>query len=159
MLALGIALSLALSGCSARATFYSKTGAVYSALVPRAVRCDEGEAQAVVDAGGVAIGTIAAKSLRADTNNDDLWMKAMREAGKRGGTHVVLTEKGVDTFTVSSPAQVLKSCTRDRHSYECEKTYIPPSEETYERPTAKFVVFRVPPEAWGKLPDSLRPAP
>jgi hypothetical protein len=40
---------------------------------------------------------------------------------------------------------------------ECQTTYTPETTSTYEKPTAKFVVFRVPPPSWARLPESLRP--
>ncbi|MFT3775175.1 MAG: hypothetical protein QM820_58250 [Minicystis sp.] len=152
------ALGAPLSGCVASAKFYSKTGAAYAPLVYRAVRCEEGEVPAVLAAGGMPIGTIAARSITVTATNDDLFEKALRAAGQNGGTHVVLTERGIESFTVTNPGTVQKRCVQTGDAVDCQRTYTPPTETTYEKPTAKFIVLRVPPERWGLLPPQLRPA-
>ena len=152
------ALGAPLSGCAASAKFYSKTGAEYDALVHRAVRCDEGEVNAVLAAGGMPIGTIATRSLTVLATSDDLFEKALRTAARNGGTHVVLTERGIESFTVTNPGRVEKRCVNDGYAIDCQRTYTPPTQTTYEKPTAKFIVLRVSPERWGALPPSLRPA-
>ncbi|APR76511.1 Hypothetical protein A7982_01858 [Minicystis rosea] len=153
-----VSLAAPLAGCVASAKFYSKTSAEYAPLVYRAVRCDEGEVNAVLAAGAMPIGTISARSLAVIATNDDLFEKALRTAGKSGGTHVVLTERGLESFTVTNPGTVEKRCVRNGDMIDCQRTFTPPTQTTYEKPTAKFVVLRVPPERWAALPPALRPA-
>jgi len=154
-----VALSVPLSGCVASAKFYSKTGAEYVPLTHRAVRCDEGEVDAVLAAGGLPIGTISARSLAVIATSDDVVEKALRNAARSGGTHAVLTERGMESFTVTNPGRVEKRCVRDGDVVDCQRTFTPPTQTTYEKPTAKLVVFRVPPERWAALPPTLRPVP
>lgn len=150
-------LLLALSGCAASAHFYSKNGQVYPELTAQAVRCDEGEIRAVMNAGGFPIGVIDAKALRINASDDDLAVTASRIAGKNGGTHVLLTEKGIETFTLVNPAQKQRQCVREYGKLDCTTTYTDATTSTYEKPTAKFVVFMVPRERWGQLPPMLQP--
>jgi hypothetical protein len=154
-LVLPIVLSVA---CAATATFHSKNGQTYAPLTERAVRCDEGEARTVVAAGGEVIGTITAKALSVRGDDDDVADKAAAVAAQSGGTHVVLTDKGVEYFTVTNPGVETKDCKKDGQDVDCQTTYTPATETTYEKPTASFLVFRVPLAGWDKLPETLRPA-
>jgi hypothetical protein len=72
---------------------------------------------------------------------------------------VLLTNKGIASFTVLHPGEKDKTCVQSDDRVDCTTTYVPPTETTYTEPTAEFVVVRVPMDAWGKLPDVLRPAP
>ena len=153
------AFSLALvMACAATATFHSKNGRAYDRLTDRAVRCNENEAKTVVAAGGEAIGTIDARALSVRADDDDVADKAAEEAAKSGGTHIVLTDKGVEYFTVTNPAVEQRHCTKEGRDVDCETTETPATETTYAKPTASFLVFRVPLTGWEKLPDSLRPS-
>lgn len=155
-LALG-AMLFTLSGCSASAQFHSKTGRAYRPVTAQAVQCDEPEARLVASAGADVIGTISAKGLHVRASDEDLVEKAAAVAAAKGGTHVVLTDKGVEQFTVHSPAQKTKQCVRDDNEVQCQTTYTPASERTYSKPTASFVVLRLRPEDWPRLPSALRP--
>lgn len=153
---LAIAL-FSLFGCAASAHFYSKTGRSFEAVTKRAVRCEENEVAAVTAAGGEPIGTISAAALSVQATDEDVAEKAYKTAAKNGGTHVLLTEKGIDYFTVTTPGQKEKNCTDNGETVDCKTTYTEPTTSVYEKPTAKFVVFRVPAENWAKLPPQLRP--
>jgi hypothetical protein len=153
-----VALAAAV-GCAASATFHSKTGREFPRVTRQAVRCDEDEAKRVAATGGEVIGTIDARAITVQATDEDLADKAATVAGDNGGTHVVLTDKGIEYFTVYNAAQEHTQCAEAQGTVDCQTTYTPASTSTYEKPTAKFVVFRVPPARWGELPDSLRPGP
>jgi hypothetical protein len=152
-------LAALLSACAATAHFHSRTGADYAPVAIRAIACSEDEARAVTAAGGIPIGTVDAKALAVNATEGDLTDKAAKVAADRGGTHVVLTARGIESFTYAQPGQSETVCQRVEGGRDCQTTYTPPSETTVEKPTAAFVVFRVPPEKWTALPESLRPAP
>lgn len=158
MKGLAISLALVVSGCAATATFHSKTGASYAQLVPRAVRCDDGEARAALAAGGVVIGTVTAKALSVRATPDDVADKASLVAAEHGGTHFVITERGIDTMTVTHPATTDTQCVETDDASSCQTTSTGPTESTYEKPTASVVVIRVEPPAWTALPAQIRPA-
>jgi hypothetical protein len=151
-------LSVVLWGCAASAHFYSKNGQAYPPLTQQAVRCEENEIRAVIAAGGFPIGVVDARGLRIDATDNDLAYTAAKVAAKNGGTHVLLTEKGIETFTVTTPGQVQKQCQAGDGTVDCETTFTPPTTSTYEKPTAKFVVFVVPRQGWARLPPTLQPA-
>lgn len=152
-----VSLGVALAACAASAQFHSKTGRTYATLTERAVRVDEAEAKAVVAAGGEVIGTISARALSVRADDEDLADKAAEVAGDSGGTHVVLTEKGVEYFTAQTPGRSDAQCAGTDTTVDCTSTYTAPGSTTYEKPTAKFIVFRVPGQNWAQLPQSLRP--
>jgi hypothetical protein len=151
------ALFVAAAGCAASASFHSKTGRAFPRVTPQAVKCDENEAKRVAAAGGEVIGTIDARALTVQATDEDLIDKAAVVAGNNGGTHLVLTDKGVEYFTVYNAGQERTQCAQGDGTVDCQTTYTPPTTSTYEKPTAKFVVFRVPQARWAELPDSLRP--
>jgi hypothetical protein len=159
-LRLFFALLAALStmACMATAQFHSKTGRAFPPLTHQAVRCDEGEVTTVTAAGGEPIGTISGQGTSWQSTQDDIADKVAVVAAKSGGTHVLLTERGLDSFQVVNPGQESTECARDRALVQCQTTYVPPTTSTYVKPTAQFVVFRVPRENWEKLPLGLRPA-
>jgi hypothetical protein len=154
--ALALAIT-ALSACAATATFHSRTGAEYAPVAIRAIACSEDEARSVAAAGGIPIGTVDAKALAVNATENDLTDKAAKVAADRGGTHVVLTARGIEWFTVLHPETTDTVCQHTQNGRECETTYTPASESTVEKPTAAYVVFRVPPEKWAALPELLRP--
>lgn len=151
------ALALAVTGCATSAHFHSKTGRAYVSVAAQAVRCDETEARTVAAAGAEVIGTISAKALAVTANDEDVADKAAVVAAKNGGTHIVLTDKGVEYFTVMTPGQTSTQCVRNGGELQCESTSTEATASTYAKPTAKFVVLRLAPEAWSRLPESLRP--
>jgi hypothetical protein len=152
-------LVLVLGACAATAQFHSKTGREYAAVAQSAVRCDEQEMPAVMNAGGMIIGTIDAHGMTLQATDGDVADKAAKVAAESGGTHVLLTEKGEEIYTQFNPAQTNTQCQSTDGAVNCQETYTPASTSTYTKPTAKFVVVRVPPENWAKLPETLRPIP
>jgi len=153
-----VALPLLVGGCAASAHFYSKTGQEYGAIVKRAVICNESEAEAVARFGGEPIGSISAAGLSINATDDDLAEKAAAVAATRGGTHIVLTERGEDTFSTYHPATREKQCVWSNGIQDCTTTVQSERVTTRSQPTAKFVVLRVPFDRWALLPQSLRPA-
>lgn len=152
-----VAVAVALTGCAASARFYSKNGQTYPALTPRAVSLDEREVPLVTQAGGQAIGTISAHALSVQADDEDVAEKALKVAAKSGGTHVLRTEKGIESFTVTTPGQAQQDCVQTDQGMSCRTIVTAPTSTTYDKPTAKFVVFRVPAENWARLPAQLRP--
>lgn len=145
-----------LSGC-AGARFHSKTGRAFEPVTRTAVRCDEGEARLVAAAGGEVIGTIAGHAISVNQDHEDIADKAQIVAAKKGGTHVVLTEKGVDFFTYTTPAQSTTDCVAYPRAVECQTVSTPATTTTQSRAKATFVVLRLSPEKWAALPETLRP--
>lgn len=157
-IALLVVLALPVAGCAATASFHSKNGQDYPALTERAVQCNDAEVPAVIAAGGYPIGTIEGKGLVVDATDADVADKAAIVAAKRGGTHVLRTEAGIESYAMTTPAERSKTCTRTDDTVDCKTTYTPASMHTIEHPTGNFVVFRVAPERWGALPEPIRPA-
>ena len=145
------------TGCAATAQFHSKTGREFAPVARQAVVCTEQDVAAVVKAGGVVIGSVSAQAFALTATADDVTDKAARIAADSGGTHVLLTEKGVETYVHYRAAEKTTTCEATAHESKCKETYSPPSESTYTKPTERFVVFRVAPERWAMLADGLRP--
>ena len=78
-------------------------------------------------------------------------------AARSGGTHVVLTSRGVATFEQYNPETRDRRCTTNEYTTDCRTVVNPASVTTTEVPTAKYVVFRAGPELWASLPQNLRP--
>ncbi len=152
-------VGLALGGCSTSVRFHSKTGRTYEELTRTAVHCEENEAQIVSAAGAEVIGSISGKGLTTNADHGDILDKAQIVAARRGGTHVVLTEKGEDFFTVTKPAEVTTDCVRVPGAVECQTVATPATSTTYAKAKASFIVLRLAPERWGTLPPQLRPEP
>jgi hypothetical protein len=145
------------TGCAATAQFHSKTGREYAPVARQAVVCSEQDVAAVVTAGGVVIGSVSGHGVAFSATHDDVTDKAARIAAESGGTHVLLTEKGEDTYVQYHAGQRTMTCRDSPNGKECKETYSPPSRSTYTEPTERFVVFRVPPEGWAMLSEGLRP--
>lgn len=145
------------AGCAASAQFYSKTGQTFPEIAERAVICDESEADILARAGAQVIGTIAAQANVVTATDDDLTQKAAVTAARSGGTHVVLTSRGVATFDQYHPETRDRRCTTSEYTTDCRTVVNPASVTTTEVPTAKYVVFRAGPELWASLPPNLRP--
>ena len=146
------------AGCVS-ATFHSKTGQNYPSLTPRAVvvaRATAVEASRQVESIGTIIGTISTDGT-VDKETADLADKAADLAAKNGGTHVILSQEGTIDYTTYTPEHTTERCHDYDDGYKCRVSYHPASENTTSRPTADFVVVRVPPERWAQLPDTLRP--
>ena len=152
-----VVLSALLPACAASARFYSRTGRELPQTAVRAIRCTNDEVAVVMRAGGEPIGTIAARAISVEATDEDVDEKASIVAARNGGTHYLLTEKAVESFTVSLPGQTQQQCTQQDQRVECTTTYTEPSARSYDQPTGKFVVFRVPLENWLHLPSTLRP--
>jgi hypothetical protein len=155
--ALLFVLFLLPSACASTAQFHSRTGQNYARLALKAVPCDEGDVQALQAAGGVPIGTIDAKALTVTASADDVADEATRVAAKRGGTHVLLTGRGEESFTYVQPGQERTQCQKIDGVLDCQRSFTPPTQTTVHEPTASFVVFRVPRQNWAQLPEGLRP--
>lgn len=145
------------AGCAATARFHSKTGAVYPAVAQQAVVCNEQEADIVARAGGIPIGEVSGEGLAVNATEDQVVEKAAIVAGKKGGTHIVLTDRGEETFVYQNPATKERRCTWEQGVEVCDWVYMPATTSTRTEPTARFLVFRVPPEKWAALPQELRP--
>lgn len=150
-------LGSTVTGCAASVHFYSKTGQEFPELTSHAVIIENNEVDAVRSAGGFPIGTESGEGLSVNSTQEDVSAKAALVAGRKGGTHILRTEQGIQELTVTNPGQAQKTCTGGDDRIDCTTTYTPPTSSTYDKPTAKFVVFRVAPENWGKLPQTLRP--
>jgi hypothetical protein len=144
-------------GCAASAQFHSKTGKEFTPIVAQAVRCDEAEVGTVIAAGGILIGTIDARALAVRATDDDVADKAAKVAAENGGTHLVLTERDVESFTYTQPGHEDTECREVNGARDCRTTVTAPTQTTVDKPTAKFVVLRVPRQNWPQLPTTLRP--
>lgn len=141
------------------AQFHSRTGADYAAVAKQAIIVNEQEAQVVAQAGGEVIGSISAEGMVPNATDDDVTEKAAKVAAKKGGTHIVLTDRGEETFTYVNPATRDRQCQWVDGVEDCRTVYQPQTVSTRTEPTARFVVFRVPAQRWAALPQSLRPVP
>jgi hypothetical protein len=151
-----LCVSLACAAGCVSATFHSKTGQSYASLTSRAVAvADAGEARQVERIGTV-IGTISTDGT-VDKRTADLADKAAEVAANNGGTHVILSQEGTIDYTTYTPEHTTERCRDYDDGYKCRVSYHPASEDTTSRPTADFIVVRVPPERWAELPDTLRP--
>ncbi len=149
-------VTFVLAGCGGGVRFRSKTGRKHDRVAATAVRCEEPEAQLVVQAGGEVIGTITSKS-RGMATHEDLAETAQKVAAKSGGTHIVLTEKGVDHFTTIRAGQTWTECVHVPGASDCQTVSTPTTTSTQELAKASFVVFRLSPLKWNDLPPALRP--
>lgn len=147
---------LSLTGCGGGVRFRSKTGRKHDRVAEAAVRCEEPEAQLVIQAGGEVIGTITSKS-RGMATHEDLAETAQKVAAKSGGTHILLTEKGVDAFTTTHVGQTRTECVHVPGAVDCQTVSTPTTTSTHELAKASFVVFRLSPLKWNELPAALRP--
>ncbi|MEO8876407.1 MAG: hypothetical protein ABI461_12530 [Polyangiaceae bacterium] len=150
---------LTTSGCAVSAQFHSRTGADYDAVAKQAIIVNEQEADVVGHAGGEVIGSISAQGMVPNATDDDVAEKSATVAAKKGGTHIVLTNRGAETFTQVNPATRERQCQWADGVEDCRTIYQPQTVSTRTEPTARFVVFRVPAARWAALPQSLRPIP
>ncbi len=107
---------------------------------------------------GERLGTIDTSG-SAMASSGDLADRAAELAAVHGGTHVVLENSGVDTFTSTQPATESQTCTHDdtTNTDNCTTTYTPETTTTTSIPYATYDVLRVPAERWAELPGALRP--
>ncbi len=145
------------AGC-ASAEFHPRTAQHFGAVTPGAIRIYEDDVAALQRAGGRVIGSISARG-NSFANYEMLAEKAAEEAAEQGGTHFILTDRGVDYLYSTNPGHAQTNCTAQYNTAECNTTYTPPTTTAYAKPTSSFVVVRVAPESWGDLPGHLRPKP
>jgi hypothetical protein len=149
-------LAIAMTSACVSAQFHSKTGRVFAQLTPRAVIVAPVEASAVR---GDVIGTITARGPDFKDQRD-LADAAARVAAENGGTHVLVTREWAERYRYYHPASSSTDCSGDADSVSCQTTYQPATTTTSApNPRAEFVVVRVAPEYWGRLPSDLRPVP
>ncbi|MEO7113485.1 MAG: hypothetical protein ABI183_23805, partial [Polyangiaceae bacterium] len=155
-----VALSaLLVMGCAVSAQFHSRTGADYDAVAKQAIIVNEQEADTIAHAGGEVIGSISAQGMVPNATDDDVAEKSATVAAKKGGTHIVLTDRGEETFTQVNPATRNRQCQWVDGVEDCRTTYQPQTVSTSTEPTARYLVFRVPSQRWAALPAALRPVP
>jgi hypothetical protein len=149
-------LAVAAVGCTT-GQFYSRNGAGYPRVAVQAIQIDDGEARAVLDAGGYVIGNVQAKGWTARDTSDDVDLKAAQIAAASGGTHVVVRERSAMVHESTQPGTADTACTREDGVRECQTTYTEPQTTTWTSPLARYDVLRVEPQNWARLPPQLRP--
>lgn len=144
-------------GCASVSTQYTPHKAEYrSGAAPStalAVVAYEGDVEALADAGGEIIGTIDADG-NARADREDIEEAVCERAAALGATHVIFVAAHIETHQAPStfratcravPGLPQARCvTRERFG------------ELTETPHAKYVLLRVPPTSWSKLPPSLQ---
>lgn len=150
------AFALGLTACTR--TFvdfkpYSSTVGNFRPVMSYAVVAYEGDISTLAQVGGVVVGTLnVSGNGYADT--DDVRSRAMDEAARVGGTHLLVAGEGSST----NWAQITPDrATTTVYGNTATTTYTPGAEIPITRHRGAFVVVRVPPERWLDLPSSLRP--
>ena len=142
-----ILLPFVLVGCTS-ATFHGQT------LPPIADRALVTDGQ--IGNEGQRIGSVDASGNELD-NQGDLRDQAALVAARNGGTHIVATGSGYNTYTVTTPASETTTCTDNNDSSTCTTSYTPESESTVSTPYANYDVYRVDAAQWSTLPADEQP--
>ena len=121
-----------------------------------AVEFHEDDLSTLVAVGGSVLGTVSAQG-NGYSNGGMLDASAAREAAQGGGTHIILSTRGEEYFSVTFAGSSHTNCTAYGDNVNCNSTYTPPQTQTYAKPNAEYVVVRVPPENWTELPAALQP--
>lgn len=123
-------------------------------LTQRAVVCYEGDLATLERAGGQVHGR-----MRLDGNGYSTFTalegQAQHEAAEKGGTHVLMVDREVEVSEVQMTPDT--ATTRRTSPGNYQTTYTPGVRGTVRKPSASFLVVRVPPARWGELPGPLRP--
>lgn len=152
-----LAILLPGTGCIASAEFTPRSAQRNPPTTERPIRVYEDDLGPLANAGGRVIGSISAKG-NSFASYETLTDRAATETAENGGTHFILTDKGMDYLFVTTEGQSDTKCTGSGDQVRCKSRYTPPETTAYEKPTAGFIAIRVPPENWSQLPPALRPA-
>lgn len=155
--------------------FEPYTAVTHGQAATSAVRIYKGDKPSIDAAGAAFLGELeleAHESLgnpfrhkSSRPNVDALSSRAASEAARRGATHILLVEAGVDVQEYKiAPAQ---TTTDTVQGYDQSGRRVSQSVTTHheaqavrtESPRARFAIFRVEPGAWTNLPGPLRPEP
>jgi hypothetical protein len=134
-------LVLLFAGCTS-ATFQGRT---LPPIADRALVTD-----ASIESHGERIGSVRADGSQL-ADSDDVRDQAALRAARAGGTHLVVTSSGYDTYTYTNPASESTTCTDNNDSSTCTTTYTPESTSTVSKPYASYDVYRVERERWREL--------
>lgn len=149
-----LAAALALAGCGTVQSTYAPHSAVTpTQATTKALRFYEGDVATLGHAGAQILGRLELSGYAA---YDRIREQAAIDVAQKGGTHFILDEDDV--------AQRLTDLAAGKQVPE--RTVAPfrspsdtPIEEAIARKKVIYLVVRVAPEQWSKLPDKLRPAP
>lgn len=158
LLALSAPLALAAAGChrATRAEFQPRSAQREEAVAVAAVQVYEDDVAALQAVGAKVLGAIDAASMSPYSGVGALAKRATQVAAESGGTHVLLTEKGLDEHFAQTPGTVH---TRFNEDGSRTTTVNAPQTLRTTTPKARFLVLRVAPDRWSELPAALRPAP
>lgn len=149
-----LAVSLSCLSC-AYAEFHPRSVVPRAQVTAQAMRIYEDDVQALRVAGAEVVGTVDASGSGSVVGQGQLAEKAADVAAENGGTHFLLTDRGVSHYFVTSSGSAETACSGGT----CSTSFTMPTTRDYPRQTAVYVVFRVNPDAWDKLPYVLRPSP
>lgn len=124
-----------------------------SRVCSRAILIEASDVNAIYEAGGELQGTA---DLRGHWGMRSAWRilkRAERKLARRGATHFLYRQDGMETWNVTHPGAVSAQCGQ----YGCRSVYRPPSTTTRSRRVVQVFRFRVHPGYWGRLPPHLRP--
>jgi hypothetical protein len=155
----GIALAafaLGLTACvQTYASFqpYSSTVRTYRPVMGYAIVAYEGDIPALAQADGQVVGTVNVSG-NGYAGAGDIRGRAMEEAARVGGTHLLIAGEGSSTSWAKITPD---SATTTVYGNTATTTFKPGMAMPITRHRGAFVVVRVPPERWLDLPTSLRP--
>ncbi len=148
---------IALVGCAGTLVDfapYSAT-AVKRPVTDSAVFAYAGDVPLLKKARGVLVGTVIMTG-NAFTSRDDLRERALREAAARGGTHVFIeNESAMTSFAKLTPDRAVTTV----NGNTATTTFRPGASVPVTFHGGRFVVVRISPERWHRLPPQLRPEP
>jgi hypothetical protein len=132
---------------------YSSTVRTSRPVMGYAIVAYEGDIKTLAQADGQVVGTLDVSG-NGYAGADDIRSRAMDEAARVGGTHLLIAGEGAST----SWAQITPDrATTTVYGNTATTTYTPGAEIPITHHRGAFVVVRVPPERWLDLPVSLRP--
>jgi hypothetical protein len=155
-----IAISTTFVGCHRVQTSYEPSTAVQPAgsTAYRAAQFYENDFRYILESEGRPIGYIEARG-DGSTTFSDVDDAALKEAAARGGTHVVRTNKDLESvYFQIARAKSDTNCTTAETRTDCATTF---TDATFAKiaalPRARYSIWRVPCQNWPRLPEQLRP--
>lgn len=122
-----------------------------SPVTRQAIEAREGDMDYLAEAGGFVVGTMETRGAPL-ASMSSVHGKTRRDAAKHGATHVILADEQYVQVKLSSD-RATTTC----YGNTCQTEFHEGATGNAKR--ASYVLVRVAPGNWGRLPDALRPVP
>lgn len=144
-----------LTGCARTWVEFTpyRAGAGGMPLLTYAVVAYEGDISSLAAAGAEIVGSLEVSG-NGFASGDNVRGRAMEEAARHGGTHLLVAAEGSTvTWTQTTPDRATTTISGNT----AHTTVYPGAQVPVTRHSGAFVIVRVPPSRWGDLPPRLQP--